>query len=294
MKRGVVTKSELGTRLVLERKMLGTLHLLVLDKNSCIGCNICVNVCPKEALRLSQAKIENQKVLKMGVINIDSGKCILCGICAVLCPTNAIKMLRTGKQTIPVIETEVFPSLLKEIIVDVEQCDPSCELVCEKSCPTEAINVTKEKVGSDKIDRILNVNVDRERCIFCGRCQLACPQIAIRVVKPFQGLIRLDTDRCSENCEVCMDVCPSKAISLGEHGKPKIEERFCVYCGACQEACPARALTIERTRILCSPIKSGAWIAASDRLMSRTYVIKNLNAKSVKRLGEIIATIDRF
>ena len=113
MKRGVVTKSESGTKLVLERKMLGMLDLLVLDGNSCIGCNICVKICPQEAFKLSKAVMQNGKFLKKGAIDIDAGRCAFCGMCVVLCPTNAIKMLRNGKEIIPVIEAEVFPNLLK-------------------------------------------------------------------------------------------------------------------------------------------------------------------------------------
>jgi len=162
MKRRALTKSEFDTKLVLERKMLGILHLLALNRNSCIGCNICVKICPEEAPKLSKAAMQNRKLLKKGVIDIDAGKCTLCGMCIVLCPANAIEMLRNGKEMIPVIEAEVFPNLLKEITIDVGKCDPSCELACGESCPTKTIDVTIEKAESRKIARILDVNVDRE------------------------------------------------------------------------------------------------------------------------------------
>ncbi len=294
MKRRVVKKREFDRKIVLERKMLGIHHVLALDRDNCIGCNICVKICPEEAPKLSKAVIQNGKLLKKGVIDIDAGKCTFCGECVVLCPTNAIEMLRNGKEMIPVMEAEVFPSLLKEITVNVGRCDPSCGLACRESCPTEAINITIEKAESGEITRILDVNVDRKKCIFCGKCEPICPQTAIHVMKPFQGSAQLNIDLCPENCQVCGDVCPSKTLALDEDGKPRIEELFCIYCGACQEVCPEKAIEIGRTRILCTSIKSGAWIAALEKLMSYPYLVEELCAKSMKKLREAVKNIDRF
>jgi 4Fe-4S ferredoxin len=294
MKRGAVTKSECGTKLVLERKMLGTLDVLALDMNSCIGCDICVRICPQEAVKLSKAMIQNGKFLKKGLIDIDAGRCTLCGMCVVLCPTNAIEMLRNGKQMVPVIEAEAFPNLLKEIMVDVGKCDPSCGLVCQESCPIEAINITAEKAESGKIAKILEVHVDRRKCIFCGKCELACPQTAIHVVKPLQGFVHLNTDLCPENCQACVEVCPSKILSLGEDEKLRIEERFCIYCGSCQETCPQKAIEVERTRVLSTSVNSGAWIKTRERLISYPYLVKESNAKSMKKLRNVVKNIDRF
>ena len=293
MKRRVVKKREFDRKVILERKTLG-IHVLALDRDSCIGCSICVKICPEEAPKLSKAVIQNGKLLKKGVIDIDAGRCTFCGECVVLCPANAIEMLRNGKEIIPVIEAEVFPSLLKEITVNVGRCDPSCELACRESCPTEAINVTIEKAESGEVTRILDVNVDRKKCIFCARCEPICPKNAIHVVKPFQGSAQLNTDLCPENCQVCVDVCPSKTMSLSEDGKPRIEELFCIYCGACQEVCPEKAVEIGRTRVLCTLVKSGAWIAALEKLMSYSYLVKELSTKSTKKLREAVKNIDRF
>lgn len=294
MRRGVVTKSQLDTKMVLERKMLGALHFLAFDRKICIGCSICVKVCPEEALELSEVEIQDQKLLKKGVIDIDAVKCTLCGICVVLCPANAIEMQRNGKKMIPVIEAEVFPNLLKDVVVDPGKCDPSCELVCEESCPAKAINVTKEKTDTGQIVKILDVNVDKEKCIFCAKCELKCPQIAIRVVKPFQGFVRLNKDLCPEKCQVCVDICPSKCISLDESGKSRIEEGACIYCGSCQEVCPKKAIKVERTRVFHTSVSSGAWLKALEKLISQPYLVKESSAKSMRKLRDVIRNSDRF
>lgn len=50
------------------------------DINKCVGCGICVDVCPVQAIR-----IENGKV-------IISDSCIECGACVNVCPRGAISI----------------------------------------------------------------------------------------------------------------------------------------------------------------------------------------------------------
>jgi len=51
-----------------------------IDKNKCIGCGICVNECPVNAIFMENGKVE---------INMD--KCIRCGKCHEVCPQNAVR-----------------------------------------------------------------------------------------------------------------------------------------------------------------------------------------------------------
>ena len=55
---------------------------LNLNHELCIGCNLCVTVCPHRVFLMenSKAKIHNKE------------KCMECGACASNCPTNAIKL----------------------------------------------------------------------------------------------------------------------------------------------------------------------------------------------------------
>ena len=57
--------------------------------NGCVGCGICVKVCPSGAI--SYVKDENGKVISS---TIDLKKCIFCGNCAFYCPKGAIKMTK--------------------------------------------------------------------------------------------------------------------------------------------------------------------------------------------------------
>lgn len=294
MKRGAVTKRELAQKLVLERKMLNLHHVFTLDHEHCVGCGLCVSVCPEEAPKLSTALTRDGRLVKKPLIGLDASKCTFCGECVVVCPTNAIKIEVNGKERIPVVEAEAFPTLTREIMVDVRKCDPVCDLACQEECPMEAIDVIVKRMGKEAVGRILDVKVNKKRCIFCGRCEVICPRTAVRVIKPIEGSFQLNTNLCPAGCRVCVDVCPSKAIALGEDGKPLIIKDFCIYCGACQEVCPERAVVIKRKMVLHTDIKSGAWIIALEKLTSYGSLVKELSAKSQKKLRERAEVIDRF
>jgi 4Fe-4S ferredoxin len=294
MNRGVVMKRKLDTMLVLERKMLTSRYVLSLNHNYCVGCGICVSVCPEEAAKLSPAVMHDGRLIKKPLLDIDTAKCTFCGECVVLCPTNAIKTQINGAERVPVVEAKAFPTLTKEITVNLKNCNPVCHLVCQESCPTKAIEIAVERTEKGDISKILDVKVDKEKCIFCKRCEIACPLTAICVTMPIQGSIKLDANLCPDDCQVCVDICPSKAITLSEEGKPSLAEEFCIYCGACQEACPERAIIVKRLRILHTEVKSGAWITALKKLTSPTSLVKELSVKSGKKLREAVKNIDRF
>jgi 4Fe-4S ferredoxin len=268
-------------------------QVLKLDYAKCVGCGICVSTCPEEALKLLPAVVNDGKLVNKPIVDFDSSRCTFCGECVVLCPTTALKTEVNGEEKVPVVETKVFPILLKEITVDIGRCSHLCALACEKECPTEAIKVDVERKG-DMIEKILDVRINREKCIFCERCEAACPQNALHVKKPIHGVIRLDTSMCPKNCQICVDICPSKAIVLKQGEKPTVLEEFCIYCGACQTSCPERAITLKRTQVLHSEIKSGAWIVALEKLTSSDSVFKEFGAKSAMKLREAVSEIDRF
>ena len=51
----------------------------VVNAEECVGCGICVDACPADALKLED-----------GVAVVDEGECLDCGICAGECPNDAI------------------------------------------------------------------------------------------------------------------------------------------------------------------------------------------------------------
>ena len=68
------------------------MNILEFNEDLCKGCNLCVDVCPKDILRLDTARV-NAKGYNP-IICTDEKICVACGICAMICPDSAIKVVR--------------------------------------------------------------------------------------------------------------------------------------------------------------------------------------------------------
>lgn len=55
---------------------------LTYDRDACIGCLLCIRVCPGGVITLTEEK----------KVTFNISKCILCGQCAEICPKGAIKL----------------------------------------------------------------------------------------------------------------------------------------------------------------------------------------------------------
>lgn len=292
MKPGIVSKKEVKGNLILERKMLGTHQVLRLTRDHCIGCDLCAKACPQEALVLNSPVTKDGRLIKQGTADFDRHKCTFCGVCVVLCPSNAIEIETNGRKSIGVVESKVFPTLIREIEVDVSKCGIECNCLCQDSCPPKAIKVVlKEKAKSMGIEQ---VNINRDLCVFCGKCESACPKGAIKVTRPFSGFVKLDATACPENCRICVDACPTKVITQDTNDTLSVDERFCIYCSACQAVCPEETIAVTRTGILHNDITSGAWITALEKLTSRAQMIKELSAKAGAKVREAGRNLGRF
>jgi 2-oxoglutarate ferredoxin oxidoreductase subunit delta len=66
---------------------------VVIDKNYCKGCELCVRACPMQILSMS--KDINLKGYFYAQLH-DSTRCIGCRICAIICPDTAIEVHTHG------------------------------------------------------------------------------------------------------------------------------------------------------------------------------------------------------
>jgi 2-oxoglutarate ferredoxin oxidoreductase subunit delta len=66
---------------------------IVVDKNHCKGCDLCVQACPQKILSLSKdITVRGYFYAQMH----DTSRCLGCRICAVICPEAAISVHVNG------------------------------------------------------------------------------------------------------------------------------------------------------------------------------------------------------
>jgi len=275
-------KKKTGDSLTLEQRYLTKTYRLRLNREACLGCGICANVCPKEAITMTNASVQNGRLTKKPDADIDSTLCIFCGICVIFCPFNALKMFMDDGEYVPVVDHEAIPRLTKFIEVEFARCDISCELKCREVCPSDAIEVETDE-NEDRI-KITKVIVDENACMYCKQCSSACPFNLIKVERPFRGSLDIEINKCPIGCAACIDACPSDALKLDEKGRLGFDKQFCILCSACEKICPEKTIHVQRTSIAHSQVKSGAWFKALEKLTSSEAMAKEIG-KDAERNG---------
>ena len=53
----------------------------------------------------------------------------------------------------------------------------------------------------------------------------------------------VDRNECT-GCGLCIDECPSEAITIDDEGISCIDENKCTECGACVDICPSVAISL--------------------------------------------------
>lgn len=227
-------------------------------KNKCVGCGICTDICPTEALKLGPLVPIARGLVDMDYVRVDKDKCALCGLCAASCPIEAFEFTINDRD---IKELEAYPKWKHKANIDDETC-LYCK-ACETACPRDAITVTRDLPERNKLV-VGEIDINEETCIHCGICEEMCPAEAITLNKENieEPKISIDKDKCVY-CLVCKRACPVEAIkaacrtcSYGVYeidpedaeisGSSFIEDDLCINCGWCQEICPVDAATVSK------------------------------------------------
>jgi len=295
-------KKETADTLSLEWVLHIKNYRLDLDKTRCTGCQICSLACPKEAIKTTNHVKTQGKKAQKAKVDIDLAKCNFCGICDVLCPYGAIKLTVDGKHMLSVVEKESFPSLVRDVKPDPTKF-PIDPRTSKDACPLGLITVSYSTADGKPIENPktlseperswykTTINIDKDHCPCCTVCEAKLPDKAMRVRKFLTGKLTINTSKCLDGCTDCLDVCPiTGALYLSnEDKKVHADETFCVYCGACKTVCPVGdALDLKRTRVIHSPVRSGAWNKALERLTSPTDLTKELKTKGSQKAREAV------
>ncbi len=276
-------------------------YKLALDKDQCVGCQICSLACPKEAITVTkQPKVAGQPAHKAKV-DFNLEKCNFCGICDITCPYGAVKVTLNGQPYGSVVDKESFPTLIRDIKIDTKNCPKDCD-ACVKACPLEQLKVTRVTYDgqpvadvntltpSQRKHVVVTVDIPKNKCPTCKACEYKCPAGVIKMRKTFEGKIAIATSKCPEGCQDCVDVCPITGALTVSSGKVHVNEAVCTYCGACKVVCPSEdALALKRTKVLHTPIHSGTWNKTLERITSPMDAVKELKATSGMHAKKVVA-----
>jgi len=286
--RGTPVKRDTEGQLVLLRPMVTRRYELTVDHETCCGCRICSLACPQEAITLSEAIVEDGRVIEPARVDIDQAKCSFCGECVVLCPTRAIQLTVNGQPEIPAVAAEAFPYLIRSNRVMQSAAEGARDASFVNDCPVGAITAEIERDEDGTVIAIREVQVDKSVCMACSRCMHTGPEGLFTVTKPYDGRASVDASRCPEGCQACVDVCPSNAITY-DGARVWLDQRFCLFCEACLHVCPVEdALSIDRRRINHTPIDSGAWTKALSVLVSTQAVAREFDIKGQAKRRRLI------
>ncbi|MFX0067669.1 MAG: 4Fe-4S binding protein [Promethearchaeota archaeon] len=254
------------SKMLLTWKMDNLKKRLVYVADHCFGCILCEVSCPELAIKLGPIPEIATGELKAPPILIDQDKCIFCGICANVCPPHAIDFTFNDRS---VTEMEEYPKLLGSINIK-DGCIPC--LLCEKICPRDAFklnlkvekkdNLVIYKTEPGKIEG--TIDIDKEKCTYCGLCEELCDAIKINWLDPSGGAlvpaddIVVDEEKC-DYCGLCEKICPSEAArvecktktdreikELVIEGSLELDEEKCTYCGWCALICPVDAVEYDK------------------------------------------------
>lgn len=228
------------------------------NNDNCVGCGICVSVCPTESLRLGPIVPIARGLIDMELVSVNQNSCVLCGLCSVACPFDALSLTINDED---IKELDTYPKWEIKSKVNEEEC-VYCGR-CYSVCPRDAIIFERILPSRSELVRG-EISVDDEKCIYCKVCAEMCPAEAIKLkcnstnsVDILDNVIEIDKDKCVY-CGVCKRACPENAIksicsTCMEHdniivpeitGETIIIENDCVNCSWCMNICPANAIEI--------------------------------------------------
>ncbi len=164
------------------------------------------------------------------LVDVDPETCVMCGMCEEVCPTSAIQLTIDGERENPVLVHGAFPELVHSVTFNGDKFDWDRKDFVIENCPPRAISYDEEQHM---------MVIDEDLCVYCCQCEVAAKG-AFEVVQPWSGTVELRREKCVAGCLACVDVCPTRALYVGEDGDLVLADYFCMKCGACMQVCPVK------------------------------------------------------
>jgi Ni,Fe-hydrogenase III small subunit/NAD-dependent dihydropyrimidine dehydrogenase PreA subunit len=104
----------------------------------------------------------------------------------------------------------------------------------------------------------------------------------------FAGRPTISSDRCKADCRLCVEVCPTQALTKNGSDAVSIDLGACLFCGECAAACPNAAIRFTndyktsaaaRENLI---ISAASTVASTQRVETPNETARRLFGKSLK------------
>jgi len=149
--------------------------------------------------------------MKLGFL-VDLDLCMGCKGCEVACKVENQVPLHSWRLRVKYVDVGVYPETRRTYTP--LRCNHCEEAPCERICPVSALHYLENGI----------VNIDKERCIGCAGCMMACPYGAI-----YMDPVTNTADKCtycahriaSSMMPACVVACPVEANIFGDLDDPE-------------------------------------------------------------------------
>ncbi|MDZ4172821.1 MAG: 4Fe-4S binding protein [Methanobacteriaceae archaeon] len=183
--------------------------MYVIDDYLCIRCKKCMKSCQVDAIIEEDNKI-----------TVDQSKCVSCGDCTDACPVKgALKVVHIAnideqKQIIRLI-VDTLEKTIENRQEEIKKLPHDKTFKMEYPLATlkeKALDIINKE---DMVQDLMEKMTDRLK----------------------MRILTWDKDKCN-NCRLCVNECPSGAISYNEEDGVKRDPDKCLRCSTCYQTCP--------------------------------------------------------
>lgn len=227
-----------------------SLFKLAIDKDECIKCNACVNVCKSECIDSQSGEV-------------DESRCVVCLNCTTVCKKHGLKFVRRSKINKKSGDKAPVMQGRREAIGAIAGLGA---VMVARGIQGNKAGDPEGEIGGIIPPGGVSLEHLKANCTACQACVEACPN---RIISPAFGeygvanlmlpTIHYHKQFCGFNCNICSTVCPNGALlPLSVEDKRKVQigrvefiAKNCIVfkhktdCGACDEHCPTKAITMK-------------------------------------------------
>lgn len=149
--------------------------------------------------------------MRLGFL-VDLDNCIGCKACEVACKAENAVPVGAWRLRVKYVDSGTYPEAKRSYTP--MRCNHCANAPCERACPVAALHYLPNGI----------VNVDKDRCIGCAACMMACPYGAI-YMDPETNTADKCT-YCAHRVEgglepACVVTCPTEANIFGDLDDPR-------------------------------------------------------------------------